>query len=483
MNGGWQYRVAGVIGTAALALAAVSLAETALAQALFGLLPVVGHLPFDAPGSGGYYVEAGTAAIVLIGALAPLYKPRPRRILDIGLQALRRVVVALLALAAIGYFDLSFRLPRATLLVAGTFLLLAVPAWFVLIRRRPHPEGDRTVIIGDDPETMDDILEAIDGNVIGYVSPPSAYFTDRAPQLTTPELADGGVPQRLNELACLGGLSRLDEVLIEYDAGTAVLAFARPDREEFFGTLDTCYDHGVTAKVHRQHADVVLTGDVDGGELVDVDLDPWDWQEYVIKRAFDIAFAGVGLLVAAPLMAVIAVAIKLDSNGPVLYAQERTATFGETFTVYKFRSMVTDAEAETGVKLSEEDNGGRDPRVTRVGRVLRRTHLDEIPQLWSILRGDMSVVGPRPERPELDHDIEADVTAWRRRWFARPGLTGLAQINGATGYDPEEKLRYDVLYIREQSFWFDLKILVRQLWMVAIDAVYVIMGREPPGHN
>jgi lipopolysaccharide/colanic/teichoic acid biosynthesis glycosyltransferase len=124
----------------------------------------------------------------------------------------------------------------------------------------------------------------------------------------------------------------------------------------------------------------------------------------------------------------------------------------DTFTVYKFRSMVPDAEAETGVKLSEEDAGGVDPRVTRVRKVLRRTHLDELPQLWSILMGDMSVVGPRPERPEPDADIERDVEDWPSRWFVKPGLTGLAQINDATGHEPDRKLRYDLEYIRKQSF-------------------------------
>ena len=112
--------------------------------------------------------------------------------------------------------------------------------------------------------------------------------------------------------------------------------------------------------------------------------------------------------------------------------------------------------------------------MTRVGRVLRRTHLDEIPQLWSILVGDMSVVGPRPERPELDVDMERGADKWRSRWFVKPGLTGLAQINDATGHDPQEKLRYDVEYIRRQSFWFDMKIVIRQIWQVLGDVVATV---------
>jgi lipopolysaccharide/colanic/teichoic acid biosynthesis glycosyltransferase len=477
MDGGWRYRVASITGTVVLAVLAVAVANHPVVQGAFGLLPVVGHLPFRSAAGREFAIEATIAAVVVLGALLPLYKPRPRRILDVAMLAVRRVSVALLTLATIGYFDFTYRLPRATLIVAGVMLLLSVPAWFVLIRRRPHPNGDRTILIGDDPETMSDILGVVDGNVLGYVSPPSAYFGREGPRVTAPQVTDGGVPARLDELVCLGGLSRLDEVLVQYDVGTAVLAFSQPDRAEFFGALDSCYEHGVAAKVHRDHADAVLTSGAVEGELVDIDLEPWDWQDHVIKRLFDVAFAGSALLLLSPLLLVIALAVKLDSPGPVFYRQTRTAAFGDTFEVAKFRSMVPDAEADGEAKLSEEDGGGVDPRVTRVGRFLRRTHLDEIPQLLAILRGEMSVVGPRPERPELDGRMEADTGLWRRRWFVKPGLTGLAQINEVTGFDPDEKLRYDVAYIRGQSLAFDLKIVIRQLWMVAEDFSDTLLER------
>jgi lipopolysaccharide/colanic/teichoic acid biosynthesis glycosyltransferase len=469
MNGGWRYRIAGVLGTATLAVLAVVAANEPVVRAGIDLVPLLRGLPSDRATDAELLFEAGTTAAVVVAALLPLYKPRPRRILDVALQAASRTMLAVLALAAVGYFDYTYRLPRATLIVAGVLLVVAVPAWFVVIRRRPPESGDRTVIIGDDPRTMADILDAVEGEVLGYVSPTAAYAGAETPRPRAPEYADGGVPT-LDELTNLGGLSRLDEILVDHDVDTAVLAFARPDRAEFFGTLDTCYEHGVAAKVHRRHADVVLTRGVGGDELVDIDLEPWDPQDHVLKRLFDVALAIGGLVLLSPVSLAVALAVKLQDGGPVLYGQERTAAFGDTFTVRKFRSMVPDAERD-GAQLSAEDAGGVDPRVTRVGRFLRQTHLDEIPQLWSVLVGDMSVVGPRPERPELDEDMEDGVEAWRARWFVKPGLTGLAQIRDVTGYDPEQKLRYDVEYIRRQSFWFDLKIVVRQLWMVGSDVV------------
>jgi lipopolysaccharide/colanic/teichoic acid biosynthesis glycosyltransferase len=312
---------------------------------------------------------------------------------------------------------------------------------------------------------MRDILSAVDGSVLGYVSPPTAYTAAESLEPEQLGYADGGSERvrSLDELSCLGGLSRLDEVLVDHDIDTAVLAFARPDRAEFFGALDTCYEYGVAAKVHRDHADIVLTSDVAGGELVEVDLEPWDWQDHIVKRVFDVVFAGAGLLVLSPLIAAIALAIKLDDGESVLYSQERTASFGDTFTVYKFRSMTPGDE--------DENPGEEGSRVTRTGRFLRRTHLDEIPQLWSILVGDMSVVGPRAAWTTEEVLLEDEVDAWRKRWFVKPGLTGLAQVNDASSEAPKEKILYDIEYIRRQSFWFDMQIVIRQLWTVLVDVV------------
>ena len=474
MTSGWRYRVASVAGTVALTAVAVTVANYPAVQNAFAMVPFLGR-PAPAVLSNGQLTFALVTMLAAVSVTVwPLFKPQPRRTLDTIFLTEKRLGVALLGMAALGYFDYTFRLPRSTLLLTAAALSLLLPVWMVAIRRRPSQQS-RAVLVGDDTEAMRDLLEATALPVIGYVAPPSPYQREGAPSRG---VADGGRLEQVTafgDLPRLGGLSRLEEVLVEEDVDTVLVAFAESDRAEFFGALDTCHEYGVSVLAHRAHADHVLTqGIKDSEELVEIDLEPWDWLDHVVKRAFDVAFAGGGLLALSPIIAVVAVAIKLDSPGPVLYSQDRTAEFGDTFTIYKFRSMVPDAEAETGVKLSEEDAGGVDPRVTRVGKVLRRTHLDEIPQLWSILVGDMSVVGPRPERPELDADIERGVEDWPSRWFVKPGLTGLAQINDATGHEPDRKLRYDLEYIRKQSFWFDLKIVIRQVWQVLGDVVETV---------
>jgi len=186
------------------------------------------------------------------------------------------------------------------------------------------------------------------------------------------------------------------------------------------------------------------------------------------KRTLDVLLAGGGLLVSAPLWAAIAAAIKLDSPGPIFFRQARVGEGGRRFDVLKFRSMVDDAERATGPVIADE----HDPRVTKVGRVLRATAMDELPQLWNIFRGDMSFVGPRALRPEeIDVDSEGrsvrleDVPGFRERVAVPPGLTGIAQIYAPRDVARRQKFRFDRLYIRNQSFGLDLRLILLSFWI------------------
>jgi lipopolysaccharide/colanic/teichoic acid biosynthesis glycosyltransferase len=173
-----------------------------------------------------------------------------------------------------------------------------------------------------------------------------------------------------------------------------------------------------------------------------------------VNRALDIAGAGLGLGVAAPVLAAAAAAIKLADGGPVLYRQRRVGLRGEEFELLKLRTMVVDAE-RLGAGFAV--NRG-DPRITRVGRLLRRLSLDELPQLWNVVRGDMSLIGPRPT---LAYQVERYTDRQRRRLEVKPGLTGWAQVHGRAALPWEDRIELDVWYVEHRSPWLDLRILLR----------------------
>jgi lipopolysaccharide/colanic/teichoic acid biosynthesis glycosyltransferase len=203
----------------------------------------------------------------------------------------------------------------------------------------------------------------------------------------------------------------------------------------------------------------------------------WARVDAATKRAVDICVAAVGLAVLSPLMTALAALIKLESRGPALYRQRRLGLGCRPFQMLKFRSMVDQAEQETGPVWAQDD----DPRCTPLGRILRPLHLDELPQLVNVLRGEMSLIGPRPERPELSEDLLQTMPAYRGRLTVKPGITGWAQVN--QGYDREmddvrRKLEYDLFYVKRGGLLFDAAILLR-----TVDAVIFGKPRRAAQHE
>lgn len=185
-------------------------------------------------------------------------------------------------------------------------------------------------------------------------------------------------------------------------------------------------------------------------------------QTILIQNISNALLAGIGAIVTAPLMLIVALAVRFSSPGPALYRQTRVGMDGISFTLYKFRSMRPDAEAKSGAVWASRD----DPRITPVGRVIRKFRLDELPQLFNVLRGEMSIVGPRPERPEFVQILSSRIPFYRQRHCVRPGITGWAQINykyGDTLEDTIEKLEYDLFYIKNMSFSLDTYIIFHTL--------------------
>lgn len=197
------------------------------------------------------------------------------------------------------------------------------------------------------------------------------------------------------------------------------------------------------------------------------------------KRAFDIGFASVGLTLSSPVWLLLAIVVKVQDGGPVFFRQDRSGLNGRVFDVLKFRSMRVDAEASGARQATSND-----PRVTPLGRLMRATAMDELPQLWSILIGDMSVVGPRALRPG---EIEAhgpgtferleDVPGFAVRSLVRPGLTGVAQIYAGRNLPRRQKFRYDRLYIRRQSWSLDLRLVMLSFW-ISLSGAWEVRGRK-----
>ena len=186
------------------------------------------------------------------------------------------------------------------------------------------------------------------------------------------------------------------------------------------------------------------------------------------KRLLDIGLSGTGLLLSLPVWAILAALIKLEDGGPVFFAQERVGEAGRRFRALKFRSMIVDAEKNVGAIQSARN----DPRVTRIGRLMRATAMDELPQLWNIFRGDMSFVGPRALRPgEIEvngHGVMErleDVPGFGERCAVRPGLTGVAQIYAPRDVPRRHKFRYDKLYVRRRSLWLDIRLIMISFWI------------------
>ncbi len=230
--------------------------------------------------------------------------------------------------------------------------------------------------------------------------------------------------------------------------------------EERNDCLKFCFEHSVRAYIAPKISDIIVRG-ADDIRLFDTPLllcrnYGLDFEQQLLKRAFDIVFSAVLLLLVSPLMLMIAAAIKLGDGGPVFFRQKRLTLNGKVFDVYKFRSMIVNAEAGSGPQLAEKD----DPRITPVGRFLRKTRLDELPQLLNILKGDMSVVGPRPERPELTEEYKKEMPEFGFRLKVKAGLTGYAQVTGAYDTTPYDKLKMDLMYIERYSFRMDIQIIL-----------------------
>jgi len=277
--------------------------------------------------------------------------------------------------------------------------------------------------------------------------------------------------QKIGGAKVLGDNARLAEVVAAEGVTDAVVAITGPMTGKMFQALLDVQERGVRivrmpvlyervlgrVPIRYLESDWLLRSFVDELQVNSLYL--------LVKRALDIAAGLLGLLLVAILFPWVALAILVESGRPILFRQERIGTAGEVFWVTKFRTMRPDAEADGQAQWAQS----RDPRTTRVGKLLRRLHVDEFPQFWNVLRGEMGLIGPRPERPEFVHHLEKQIPFYRARLLVKPGLTGWAQVHqvyASSVEDSAEKLEYDLYYIKHRSLALDAWIVVRTLGMV-----------------
>jgi Undecaprenyl-phosphate glucose phosphotransferase len=264
----------------------------------------------------------------------------------------------------------------------------------------------------------------------------------------------------LDGLECLGTIDDAERVVQEHGIEHVFVALPHASSQAMMALLDRL--HRVIVSIHVVPdllQFMVLRSrveDIDGLPTINLSETPLEGWSRIVKRAFDLVVALVALLVFSPVMLIVAIAIWLEDRGPVFYRQERMGLDGKPFDIFKFRSMRVGAEQDTGAKWAEKD----DPRRTRVGRFIRETSLDELPQLFNVLLGDMSVVGPRPERPQFVEQFRAEFPHYMLRHKVRAGITGWAQVHGWRGNTSIRiRIEHDLYYIENWSLLLDLKIL------------------------
>ncbi len=377
---------------------------------------------------------------------------------ELFVRALQSLGAASLILALLYYINLDLALGRGVFLIAAAFVVSIIVGWrvaFKWLAGRARPV-ERLLLVGtgvaaaDLARELHGRREELGVDIVGFV--------DAEPVRVGPPLVGVDIIGSVDDIPAIVRDREVDRVVVSLAEARGKLPMDRLLEMKLAGVR---FDH--LATVYEEYTGKIAVENLRPSWLIFSEGFRKSRAISSIKRATDIAAASVGLLLASPFVLICAAMVKLTSAGPALYHQVRVGQHGRDFNVHKFRSMRQDAEAATGAVWAK---AGDDPRVTTVGRILRRTRLDEIPQLWNVLVGDMSLVGPRPERPEFVKDLTVQIPFYGQRHVVKPGLTGWAQVRyayGASVEDSMEKLQYDLFYIKNLSMALDLYIIVETI--------------------
>ena len=386
-----------------------------------------------------------------------------RRDLLTGL--LRALGAASLILAFIYFWIPSLIIGSGVFVVASVLIIALVAGWriaFEWLSLRAAP-AERLLIVGTSSAALMLARELFSRR--GELGVDLVGFVDPDPEKIGAPMINPGVIGTIGDIPLIVRDRKVDRVVVSLADARGKLPMEQ--LLEMRLNQGVRFDH--LASVYEQYTGKIALENLRPSWLIFSEGFKKSLWLSISKRTIDIVFSSIGLLLTLPLMALAVLAIRLGSPGPVLYRQTRVGKDGKPFTICKFRSMRVDAEATTGAVWAVAD----DPRVTSVGRFLRRTRVDEIPQLVSVLVGDMSLVGPRPERPEFVAELTKQIPFYGQRHVVRPGVTGWAQVRhpyGSSVKDSMEKLQYDLFYVKRMSSAFDLFIVLETIKTVLVRA-------------
>jgi len=395
---------------------------------------------------------AGFISLILVGCLYvfDLYKPEKQQGSGAIIPAVVKAVsLGLIFTTSLTFFVRLFSFPRLVFFLSWLTLIILLSSWRLLgakLLKINWPE-QKVLVVGTN-ELAKQVLEELKlrsdwgYKVVGVVSRKPSY-----------------VGRSLDGTKVIGVISDLVSIIQEKYVDRVIVATPMRQRELLEELSRTQRAQQVKVEVVPELYEILI-GRIDYNLLSDIPLiqltkEPVPSWVKLSKNIFDRLLSALLLLVFAPVMLICALIIKLTSKGPVFYKQERVGQNEKLFWLYKFRTMIDKAEAATGPVLATED----DQRITPIGRFLRRYRLDELPQLFNILKGEMSFVGPRPERPFFVKQFKKSIPGYAERFLIKPGLTGLAQVSGSYATTPANKLKYDLIYLYNQSLFLDIKIL------------------------
>ena len=431
----------------------------------FRLLPM--DAPLGVPRLSAYlwYGAVVVLAALLVLRTLRLYRSQRTSRLGAEIVAIAQGMTAVTALAALGSFFVRGELARSVLLLFAGVGTCALCGERLLIRvalralRRQGRNLRHVIVVGTGPLAVSVARKMSQNPDFGFAV--TGLVAARAGDMPAP-VAQGSFP-------VIGTVADFPGLVETTGAELVYLALGRAEWEAEQAALDRLSDSTVAVRLVPDLARAFTLNasveDFDGTPVVLVTESPGQGWNQVLKRSFDFVFAAIGLVVLSPVLAALALWVKLDSPGPIFYTQERVGMNGRRFRMLKFRTMRVGSDAG-GPQWTTKD----DPRRTRGGALLRRLSLDELPQLWNVFVGEMSLVGPRPEQPAFVEQFRGSIPRYMLRHHVKAGITGWAQVNGLRGDTPlEQRIEYDLYYIQHWSLFFDIRILARTIACVFRD--------------